>query len=83
MPAVPPAGERESCRGWASETAAVKRAERDRRPRDQRDSPLSSLAFTSGHSAAVTLKYAESRTDPSGMIMWFRKTPSNRAPIPA
>ena len=43
----------------------------------------SSRALTAGHSGAMTLKYAESRIDPSGMIVWRRWTPSKVAPIPS
>jgi len=46
-----------------------------------RASISSSLPLTSGHSHAAIEYITESRTNPSGMIMCARKTPSLRAPM--
>src|SRR5260370_4298641 len=46
-----------------------------------RASFCSKAAFTCGHSRSIMLYQAESRKRPPAQIMWFRKMPSNLAPM--
>src|SRR5262245_47448648 len=49
-------------------------------PPTRRSSRVARFFFTSGHSEARMLYMTESRTEPSGRILWCRSTPSLRAP---